>query len=158
MLPDLLEVRERRGVLLHDGAHASQRRSLELLASVERVAVLEELDVILGDLVDDVLGGIELPERELVVVLVVQNVEEVAVEGVDIVKLREGVQDVAELVVKSLLGVLDFSLRKKRERERELGLVAHEGEGEAGGRRTVRKEGRVKAGKGLRPGGQVRTM
>jgi len=81
---------------------------------------------------------------------------------VDIVKLREGVQDVAELVVKSLLGVLDFSLEKEGERrenrERELGLVAHEGEGEAGGRRTVRKEGRVKAGKGLRPGGQVRTM
>ena len=50
-----------------------------------------------------------LPQRELVVVLVVQHVEQVAVEGVHVVDLGELLQHRAQLVVPAALRVLDLA-------------------------------------------------
>ncbi len=48
----LLEVCEGAGLALHERAHAAERGALELLAAVERVTVLEEADIVLGDAVE----------------------------------------------------------------------------------------------------------
>ena len=109
VLPDLLQVRQRRRVFLHDRAHAPERRAFQLFAAVQRVAVLQQLDVVLRDLVDDVARGVELPERQLVVVLVVQHVEQVGVERVDVVHAREVVQDAAQLLVPARLRELHLA-------------------------------------------------
>jgi hypothetical protein len=89
MLADLLEVGQRRRQALHQRAHAAERRPLKLLAPVQRVAVLEQPDVVLPDVVDHVHCSVHLPERELVVVLVVQHIHQVRVEGVHVVHLGE---------------------------------------------------------------------
>lgn len=47
MLPDLLQVRQRVLLPLHDGGHSTESGSFELFTSVERVTELEESDVIL---------------------------------------------------------------------------------------------------------------
>ena len=60
----------------------------------------------LGDLADEVAGDAELAEGKLVVVLVIEDVEEVAVEGMDGVDLGEVVQDLRQLVVPGAGGVL----------------------------------------------------
>lgn len=86
MLADLLEELECFVLPLHDRGHATEGGALELLASVERVAELEETDVILGDLVDEMAGSAELTQRELVVVLVVKNVEQGREKGVQILQ------------------------------------------------------------------------
>ena len=109
MLPDLLEVGERVLLSAHDGRHSSERGSLELLASVERVSKLEQSAVVLGDLVRQVAGRVELSERELVVVLVVQHVEERGEERVQVVEDREIGEDGSELLVDRVLGELDLS-------------------------------------------------
>ena len=54
------------------------------------------------------LGCIDLPQGELVVVLVVEHIHEVSIERMDIIKLRKLVQDGRQLVVERLLGELDF--------------------------------------------------
>lgn len=84
MLPDLLEICQ--GVLLplHDGGHSTKSGPLELLASVQRITELEQSNVIFGDLRDEMTGSIELTKRELVVVLVVQDIQQVAQEWVQV--------------------------------------------------------------------------
>ena len=61
---------------LHDRGHTTEGSSLELLASVKRVAEFEQPDVVLRDLIDEMARGAELAEREFVVVLVVKDIAE----------------------------------------------------------------------------------
>jgi hypothetical protein len=82
---------------------------LQALASVQRVGELEQTHVVLGDVVDEVARGVELTQRQLVVVLVVQDVHEVGVEGVDLFELGELVEYLRYLVVVVLLRVLDLA-------------------------------------------------
>lgn len=98
MLPDLLEVSQARTDAFHDGAHAAEGGDFQGLAPVERVAVLDEPHVVCGDSRDEVFGGGEVGEGELVVVLVVEDAEEVVVERVDVVEAREVVDDGGELL------------------------------------------------------------
>jgi len=62
----------------------AEARTLELLAPVQRVAILEQPQVVLGDVVHLVARRVDLAERELVVVAVVQDVHQVAVERVHV--------------------------------------------------------------------------
>lgn len=102
VLAHLLEVGERVLLALHDGRHAAERRLLELLAPVQRVAELDEAAVVLADLDDEVARRVELAERELVVVLVVQDVEERAEERVQV--LSRARRRVSDLVARSTRG------------------------------------------------------
>ena len=88
VLSHLLQVAERGIELLHDGAHTTQRRVLQLLASVEGIAVLQQTDVVLTDLGDNVLGGVDLTQGQFVVISVVQHVDQIGEEGMDLLILR----------------------------------------------------------------------
>jgi hypothetical protein len=99
VLAHLLQVGQRGALALHQGAHAAQGGALERLAAVERVAVLEQAHVVLGHRVDEAARGVELAQRQLVVVLVVEDVHEVGVEGVHVVHLGEVLQDERQPVV-----------------------------------------------------------
>mmetsp|Transcript_3081 Transcript_3081/g.6284 ORF Transcript_3081/g.6284 Transcript_3081/m.6284 type:complete len:211 (-) Transcript_3081:382-1014(-) len=94
MLPDFLKVRQRRLELLHRSAHTSQTCSLEHLALVCRVCVLQQTDVVLRDVVDDVAYSRNLAESQLVVIPVIQDIAEVRVEGMDVVESGKFLQDV----------------------------------------------------------------
>ena len=83
---DLLEELEGFVLPLHDSGHTTESSTLELLASVETVTELEEADIVFCNLVDKVPSGAELPEGELVVVLVVENIEERGEEGVEVLR------------------------------------------------------------------------
>jgi hypothetical protein len=109
VLADLVEVHE--GVLeaLDEGGHATEGGPLELLALEERLAVLEQADIVAGDGLDQVLGGGELTEGDLEVVGIVEGVEEILVERVDVLQTGEALEDGAELFRKGLLGELDLA-------------------------------------------------
>ena len=62
----------------------------------------------LRDLADKVAGHIELTKCQLEVVPVVQHVEQVGIEGVNLVQFGELVQDDAQPVMPVLLRVLDL--------------------------------------------------
>ena len=62
----------------------------------------------LGHLIDETPSNIQLPQRQLVVVPVVQHVEQVRVEGVDVVHFWELIQDDAQPLVPVGLRVLDL--------------------------------------------------
>ena len=87
MLTDLLQVSERILLATHDGGHSSEGSLLELLATVERVTKLEETNIILSDLVNQVASSVHLTQSQLVMVLVVKDVHQVGVEGVNILEL-----------------------------------------------------------------------
>jgi len=131
VLPDLVQVGQ--GVLqaLHEGAHPAEAGTLQLLAAVERVAELEEAAVVLGDVVHMVPGRVDLAQGELVVVLVVQDVEQVSVEGVDVLKKR----------------TIRMRLWRVTEREREEKKVERGGEEEGGRRRRREREKRRRRGR-----------
>ena len=87
----------------------SESGLFETFASVERVGELEETNVVLGHVVDEVPGGVELTERQLVVVLVVEDVHEVGVERMHLLELGKLFEYLRDLVVVVLLRVLDFA-------------------------------------------------
>lgn len=84
VLPDLLEIGEGALEPLHQGAHPSEAGALQLLAAVEGVTEFQEAAVILGDVVHMVPGRVHLTQGQLVVVFVIQNVQQISVEGVDV--------------------------------------------------------------------------
>ena len=109
MLPDLLEVRKARLLPLEDGAHPTEGRALEALAPVQRVAVLDHPDHVPGDRVDELLGRVDLPQSELVVISVVERVAQVGVEGVYVREAGEVVEHGREPLGDRLLGKLDLA-------------------------------------------------
>ncbi|GKT59111.1 conserved hypothetical protein [Colletotrichum tofieldiae] len=108
-LSDLVKVHQ--GVLeaLDERRHATKRGALQLLALEQRLAILEKANVVSGDGLDEVLGGGQLAEGDLEVVGVVEGVDQVLVEGVDVVEARERLDDLAELLADGLLGELDLA-------------------------------------------------
>mgnify|MGYP001592418646 FL=1 len=110
MLADLLEVRERVLLATHNGGHAggpidellvtslglneghspTERGLLELLAPVETVSELEQTAVVFADRDNQVAARVELSERELVVVLVVEDVEQAREERVEVLRRPSG--------------------------------------------------------------------
>lgn len=85
----LLEILEALSLPLHDGGHPPEGCTLELLAAIEGVPELEEPDIVLGNIVNEVEGDVDLAQGELVVVLVVEDIHKISVEGVDVIQLRE---------------------------------------------------------------------
>ena len=98
VLAHLLEIFECALLSLHDGAHAAECGALERFATVQRVAVLEQLGVVAADTVDQLAGNVHLTEGQLEVVAVVQHIDQVRVERVDIVEPREVGEDLSELL------------------------------------------------------------
>jgi len=71
--------------------------------------VLHESDVILGDGVDEVTGGVDVAQGDFVMILVVDDVDKISIEGVDIVELGEAFEDFGEFFMDVFTGELDFS-------------------------------------------------
>jgi hypothetical protein len=98
MLADLIEVHKRVLESLNEGGHATQSGPLELLALEQRLAVLEETDIIAGDGLNQMLGGGHLTEGDSEMVGIVEGVEEILVERMDVLQTRETLEDGAELL------------------------------------------------------------
>lgn len=96
MFPHLLEVRQRRPDLADHSAHPTQSRPLQGLASVEGIGILDEFEVIATHIVDHILGRFDMAQGQFVVVLIVEDVEEVTVEGMDVLHLGEVLEDVEQ--------------------------------------------------------------
>eukprot|EP01085_Mycamoeba_gemmipara_P002450 Mycagemm_TRINITY_DN7815_c0_g1::TRINITY_DN7815_c0_g1_i1::g.2450::m.2450 type:complete len:176 gc:universal TRINITY_DN7815_c0_g1_i1:531-4(-) len=102
MLAHLLEEGQRGALLLHNGTHATKRSALESLAAIQRVAILEQAKVLLAEIIDEGTCSIKLPQGKLVVVAVVEYIDEISVEGVDVIEYGELVQNDGELIVIAL--------------------------------------------------------
>ena len=108
MLPHLLQILKALILSLHDGAHAPKSRTFQLFTTVERVTELHQSNVVLGHVVDEVLGRVGLPQGQLVVVFVVEDVHKVSVERMDVVQFRKLGQYGGQFVVERLLRELNL--------------------------------------------------
>lgn len=87
----------------------SESGSLEHLASVQTVTVLKESDVVLSDVVNQVTGSVDMSQCDFVMILIVDNVDKISIEGMDIVELGEVLKDFSELFMDILTAELDLS-------------------------------------------------
>ena len=108
MFPDFLEVGEWGGYFSDHGAHPSKGSSFEGLAPVEGIGVFDQFEVVSAHILDHVLGGFDVAECQFVVVFVVEDIEEVAVEGVDVLYFGEVVEDVGQFLVDGVLAEFDL--------------------------------------------------
>ena len=126
VLPDLLQVLQALVLPPHDGRHPTQGSSLQLLTPagtrhnnyidhqhhqvlpVQRVTELQEPDVVLGHVINEVPGCVDLTQRQLVMVFVVQNVHKICVERMDVFQLGKVLQDLSQLLGEILLGEFDL--------------------------------------------------
>ena len=69
MLPDLLQILQALVLSPHDGRHPTQGRPLELLTPVQRISELEQPDIVLGHVVNQVTGSVDLTQGQLVMIL-----------------------------------------------------------------------------------------
>lgn len=118
MLSNLVKVEE--GVLetLAEGGHATEGGPLQLLALEERLTVLEETDVVARNGLHQMLRSRQLTQGDSEMVGIVKSVEQVLVEGMDILQSRETLKNGAELLREGLLGELDLSSVESCEREK----------------------------------------
>ena len=65
----LLQIGQTLRLPLHDGGHPAQGGLLQLLAPVQAVPELEEPHVVLGHVVYQVAGRVDLPQSQLVMIL-----------------------------------------------------------------------------------------
>ncbi len=86
---DLLQVPKALILSFHDGAHTTEGRAFQLLAAIERITKLEQSNVVLGHVIDEVSGSVDLTQGQLVVVPVIEHIHEIGVKGMDIVELRK---------------------------------------------------------------------
>jgi hypothetical protein len=84
MLAHFFKIGQRGALAFDQCTHATQSSSLELLATVERVAVLEQTSIVFTESIDQVAAGVEMAESELVVVAIIENVDQIGIERVDI--------------------------------------------------------------------------
>lgn len=71
--------------------------------------MLKESDVVLSDVVDQVTSSVDMSKCDFVMILVVDDVDEIGIEGVDVVELGEVVKDFGELLMDILTAELDLS-------------------------------------------------
>lgn len=109
MLADLVEVHQRVLEALDEGSHATEGGTLELLALIQRLAILEKADIISGDGLDQVLGRRHLAEGDSEMVGIVEGVEQILVERMDILQSGKALEDGAKLLREGLLGELDLT-------------------------------------------------
>ena len=116
VLPDLLQVLQALVLPPHNGCHPTQGSSLQLLTPagrghdnyneyqhhqvlpVQRITELQEPDVVLGHVINEVPGCVDLTQRQLVMVFVVQNVHKISVERMDVFQLGKVLQDLSQLL------------------------------------------------------------
>jgi hypothetical protein len=103
MLPDFLQIRQRRADFLYYRAHPAQRSFFQRLTPIKRVSVFSQLQVVLGQVLSHILGGLDVPECQLVVIFVIQHVDKVAVERMDLFDLGELLEDAGQLLADGVL-------------------------------------------------------
>mmetsp|Transcript_25357 Transcript_25357/g.59748 ORF Transcript_25357/g.59748 Transcript_25357/m.59748 type:complete len:390 (+) Transcript_25357:1345-2514(+) len=108
MFSDFFQIRQRRLLSLQDGAHSSQRRSLEALATVGGIGVFDHPNHVPSDLIDERTSRVELSQSEFVVIPVVQGVAKIGIEGMDVVEPRKVGQDGCQSLGNCLLSKFDL--------------------------------------------------
>jgi hypothetical protein len=109
MLSDLIEVEEGIFKPSADGGHSTQCCSLELFALEKGLSIFEKSDIVSRYDLDEMFCGRQLPEGYSEVVCIVESVEEVFVEGMDVLQAGEAVQDEGKLLSECFLRELDLS-------------------------------------------------
>lgn len=109
MLAHLFEVKERVLKALANSGHATQASALQLLALEERLAILEQTHVIPRHRLNQMFRRGELTQRNAEMVGIVKSVEEIFVERMNVLKLRETLEDRLDFLGEGLGGVLHFA-------------------------------------------------
>lgn len=71
--------------------------------------MLHHTDIILGDVVSHVSGSMNMAKRDFVMVSVVDDVDEIGVEGVNVVKFGETVEELTEPFVDGFSAEFDLT-------------------------------------------------
>ena len=103
MLPHFFQIAKRTLQLFKESARASERRSFELLGAIKRISVLEQAHIVVCDAISDCFGLVYVTERKLVMVAIVQHVHQIGIEGMDVVKFWETINDSAQFFIHSFL-------------------------------------------------------
>ena len=109
MFSNLLQVSEGGPLSFDECRHPSQRRDLQSFTAVQRIRVLYQPHVVATDRLAELLAGVQLAQRELVVVAVVENIHEVRIKRMDVVQAGESRQDLAKPLRDGLLRELNFT-------------------------------------------------
>ena len=109
VLSHLLQVAEGRFKFLEECAGSTEGSALELLCSVQGISVLQQAHVVVRHTVCDCLRLVHVAKSQLVVVPVVKDIHQVAIEGVDVVQFWESIDNARQLLVDGFLHELDFA-------------------------------------------------
>jgi len=94
VLPHLLQESQTRFQLLGHGGHSSHGCLFQHFAPIQTVGVLHQSDVVFGDVVYQRSGAVQVSQRQLVMILVIQHIDQSRVKRVDVIRLREVLKDV----------------------------------------------------------------
>ena len=109
MLSDLIEIQKGIFETLDEGGHATECSSFQLLALKERLAILDQPNIVSGNSLDQVFGGRELAESDAEMVGIVEGIEKIFVERMDVLKSGKTLENGTKFLGEGLLRKLDLS-------------------------------------------------
>lgn len=90
MLPDVLQVLKTALQFVYDLRHTTKTGYLERFAPICGDRKLYQPDMLFCDFINMSTRSIAMPERQLVVIPVIEDVKQVAIEGVNVLRKRQG--------------------------------------------------------------------
>ena len=109
MLSDFFKETEGRAKFFYDFDHSTKGGSLKHLASIQAVTVLHHSNIVLGNIVNKVDCSTDMAQGDFIVISIVNDVNKISIEWVDIIHLRETVQNFSESFVNGFSTKLDLS-------------------------------------------------
>mmetsp|Transcript_2002 Transcript_2002/g.3196 ORF Transcript_2002/g.3196 Transcript_2002/m.3196 type:complete len:276 (-) Transcript_2002:112-939(-) len=109
MLTNFLQIRQGCFLSLQDGAHTTQGCTLQTLATIGRVRVLDHSNHIPRDLIHQRPCRVKLTQSKLIVIPVVQRVAQISIERMDIIEAGEISQNGRQSLRNCLLCEFDLS-------------------------------------------------
>lgn len=94
MFSNFLKISKRRSYFSDHGADATHGCSFERFASIERICILDQLQIISSHVLYHIFCCLHMSQGQLEMVLIIQNIEQVSIERMDVLYFWEIIKDV----------------------------------------------------------------
>ena len=109
MLSDFFQIAEGTLQLFKECSLSTECRSFKKFASIERISILHQSNVIGSDVIYNILSFVNMTEGQLIMISIVKDVHQIGIEWMNIIQFWESIDDSLKFFIYTRLHKLNFS-------------------------------------------------